>query len=409
MPKPKRIVVSGSTKKGRRQQKKAVVLSFKRARAPRGMQRSQGRSMADSHRAFNVAIRNPFHPDALGARVPDSYSYPTVCYHINATMQCTPSAGNFEVILLPSPCFTYIVGTGSISGLPSYNQNSFAGYATSPTALAQFLLNWRIVAWGVRIILKDTQTNIKGRVYSATIPLQRSGASYTVYNGSASTNALALSTFATGYPVGTAAPGLIQALSTCQMFSLQDVLEAGTRCVAVSPSHVTQYEFRSSQDQPVYATSVGAGDVITSVPGATAASFHDPVSLAGGAGLVVFASGMETGNVFDLDIVYHLEGTPDPQTVTGTLGGTTIAPSAQDTVVGSTATTEKELARARNSGQSDFFRTQADNLSTRAYQYVRSAAASTVRDTLPSAGRTLLRSGLQMYLEKQRNDRQRLR
>lgn len=356
---------------------------------PKIMVMSMPRSISESQAAYRVAIRNPFSPAAIGARVPDSYSYPTVCYHINATLQCTPVSGNFEIMLLPSPCFSYIVGAGTYSGLPAFSANTTAGYTVSPTIMATYLTTFRVVAWGVRIILKDTQTNTKGRFYCATVPTPRSGVTWGILNANSAGGQVNISSGTVGYVVGTATPAGVQSLSSCTMFSTQDMLQTGSRAIAVSPSHVSQYEFRGVQDGVTWGT-LGVGDAVAVNSSGVVLTdgMHDPVNLAGGAAVIVFGSGMETGNVFDLDLVYHLEGTPAVQ---NNGAGTTFAPSAQDVVVGDTNTTEKELAKARNSGQSDFFRPTGDSLTTKAFKYVGGA----VQDALPSVGRTLGRAALQ--------------
>lgn len=378
-------------------------------RAPRGPVRTvnvaRPLNLPDSHRAYRVAIRNPFHPDAIGARVPDSYSYPTVCYHINTTFSATPNAqGNLEAVFLPTPTCTAIYGQGALTGGTAFANNSTFLYMVSPQTLYQQMTSFRVVAWGLRIILKDTQTNTRGRFYAAVIPTPRSGATWPFYNNITAISIPVISQNVVGYAVGGTVPTAVQSLASCTMFSAQDMIESGSRVISVSPSHCSQYEFRGLYDNgtSTWNANTSAFDAggMTNVGVGTNGSFHDPVSLAGGAACILYASGLEDGNVFDVDVVYHLEGTPNVLSISGSTT-TTIAPSSQDVVVGSTQTVERELAAARNSGQSDRFRPDP-GIGTRAFQYVRSAGDMAYSAVTSNTGRRVLAGGLNMYLQSRR-------
>jgi len=363
-----------------------------------------------------MAIRDPFHERALGCRVPDAYSFPTVCYSLKSTISIiAPAGGTVELAFLPSPCFSVISATvPAISGgFVPFAANANAGYLTTPAKIAQFMTNFRIVAWGIRVVLKDTQTLSKGRFYVAMIPAQRSGATAAFYNGSAAASVPAFAANTIGYALGTNGTA-IQGFSTCQSFTVQDVLQTGSRIMSVSPSHAAQYEFRTTVDansvnwNPT-SNPLDAGG-FSNVGAVNFGGYHDPVSLAGGAVILIYASGLETGNVFDIDLVYHLEGTP--VVFAASANDILMTPSAQDVCTGSAVTPERELAQARNQGFSDNLRpAKDDNLSNRAYQYVQNAGKMAADVVQSRAGKAMLKGGLNMFLNKypQYNQRNRLR
>ena len=94
---------------------------------------------------------------------------------------------------------------------------------------------------------------------------------------------------------------------------------------------------QSLADEIVYNT---AGAVVN----ATAGGRKDVSSLRGGRGFVVFATGMPAStNEFDVELVYHLEGTPN---VAGASPAAALIPSSMRPVIGSTSIVERVLAVA---------------------------------------------------------------
>lgn len=309
---------------------------------------------------FKLALSDPFSIGAVGARVVDSYILPTATYHIRSSLKVTTnSSGDAYFALLPSPCFTAVLpsafnGGPIITGLNSFTQNnpnagavSGGHYILSPTTLAATLTEYRTVAWGARILAKDTATSTKGKVYVAMVPTTDNAPSWNTMESVTGTDA-AIGEYTIGMPLS--AINSIVNLPGVRTFSMQDLLRGEVSLNAV-PTNASFYQFKGTCDRS--STTWNTGQVLadegvfnhtTGLVNATAGGRKDIASLRGGRALVFYATGMPAStNEFDVEVVFHVEGTPNVASagVTGAL-----MPSSMRSTAGSTHIVESAISAA---------------------------------------------------------------
>lgn len=314
---------------------------------------------------FRLALRDPFAAGAVGARVVDSFTLPTATYHVRGSVKVTTnSSGDAFFALLPSPCLTFIepaanFGGPTISGLVSFSQNGYgpttpgAAYILSPTQLAYSLTEYRTVSWGVRIIAKDTATSTKGKVYVAMVPTTENAPSWNTFETVTGT-ADAIGEYTIGMSVNSI--NSVVNLPGVKTFSMQDLLR-GEVMLCGTPTSPSFYQFKGTADRS--AVSWNAGQVLadegvynssTGLVNPTAGGRKDIASLRGGRAMIVFATGMPGNtNELDLEIVFHLEGTPN--VVGAGPGQNALVPSAMRPAFGSTNLVEKIISVASSANE----------------------------------------------------------
>lgn len=329
---------------------------------------------------FQLALKDPFSANAIGARVCDSYTVSTSTYHLRASLSAMSSpAGNFTAIVLPSPCLSLVQAAstlaGSVSGLNPFAQNtqssslSGASYFITPAAMANVLVEYRVVAWGLRFVAKDTATGTKGKVYVASVPTTANAPSYTTFS-TVTADPGSMGLFSAG--LDERFLSTIVNLPGVRCFSMQDLLR-GEVVMNGTPAHSDFYDFRGTVDRVQQAWASGyvvADEVVMNASAgtlvnSTSAGRKDPASLRGGRAFIIYASGLPNStNEFDLEIVYHLEGVPQVNS--------NLVSSSSRATSGSTAIVEKAIAVA--SAASNLFKYVRDPLNQaaamRALQFV---------------------------------------
>lgn len=309
-----------------------------------------------SFAAFRAALHNPFSPLAIGCQVPDMFAFPTVPYHLRTTISTnTSSVGTFGIVLYPSPCLTYTTlttgGTGaSTSGTATFSQNATSGYVVAPDVLSGVLTEYRTVAWGLRIIPKDTAFASKGRYVVATLPCSHNAPSWVTMNNVTALNETVVTQYCCGVAISGANQGYLVNQPTARVFTAQDLLR-GEIAVNGLPLNPSFYDFKGVQqntfipwntgqilaDEAVFTASTGV------LANSTTGGRKDTASLAGGMAVAIVVTGAPPNvNEFDIELIYHLEGTPN----TNAGGNTTFVPSSARPSVGNTNIVEKLLSAA---------------------------------------------------------------
>lgn len=316
--------------------------------------RGNPRRMDSEKQHFYRALVNPFSPEAVGARVCDAFPMPTATYHLRGSLSATTTtAGDFKIVILPSPCLTYILGDGTfgtVTGGTSFTQNPKAGYLATPSTISNILAEYRVVAWGIRLIAKDTAFNAKGKIAIAVVPTTNNAPSWNTCETITATNTTVIAEYCCGLDLsGYSGPNSILGLPGVQVYSAQDLLHGEVRVNGL-PSHVEFYAFKGTADRTNHPWASGiylADEVVTSATSlvnATAAGRKDISSLRGGSAIVIWAAGMPASSQeFDIELVYHLEGVPN----TGSSTGAQLVPSSTKSIFGDTVSVEKLLATAR--------------------------------------------------------------
>jgi hypothetical protein len=319
-------------------------------------------------------LADPFDPRCFGVRVPDSYSLPTITYHVRTTYTITSnSSGVVELAFMPNPMLSFIIGQGTATGVTPFTANTGVAYVAAPSSMFPQLLSYRVVGWGAKLIAKDTAFAEKGRLYSVVIPNTGTQPAFDTLSQETATNTQIISEYLIGYQLGTATPSVLQNYATCQSFSLQDLLAYGSMVNSISPSHSDQFRFRGTADpsslSPWSATNNVFQEGTNTIAGTqiTSSGMIDATNLSGTNTLILYASGLPaSSNEFDVDIIMHIEGTPNLNYNTSPF-----VPSGMDAAPGSTTTLETVLARAKPI--TDVFRAGVrlamNNLGTTAVQF----------------------------------------
>lgn len=306
---------------------------------------------------FRHALQNPFSAMAIGCRVPDSYAIPTSTYHIRNTISCvTGSGGGFACIILPSPCLTFVLSSGTItSSMTAFSQNTNCYYVASPTAVSVALTEYRVVSWGFRIIPKDTAFAAKGKYYLAFSPTTNNAPSWNTMETVTASNLDVIGEYLVGIGAATGNLGQIVNLPSVRSFTAQDLMRREIQ-FAGAPLSSSFYEFKGTTDRtnmPWASGQILADEGVfnhtTGLVNATAGGRKDIASLKGGVGaLLRFTGGPADTNEFDIELIYHLEGTPNVGSATT---GGAIVPSSQRVAMGSTHLVESVMSAIHTAGK----------------------------------------------------------
>ena len=157
--------------------------------------------------SYAAALNAPFSEAALGAQIPDIFSYPTDTKHFRQTFTIqTDASGNWEGVILPSPVFSiaapFQATTLSALGVPvlaktiTGGQSCFSATASVPVTrihtagtgdtpamqvqacvkvdtLNTIYQQYRVVGWGYKMRAISSVNSTSGRVQFASIPAPR--------------------------------------------------------------------------------------------------------------------------------------------------------------------------------------------------------------------------------------------
>jgi len=285
--------------------------------------------------SYASALMRPFSREALGARIPDLYSYPTATYHCQGTVTLSSNAaGIASVALFPDPYCTMIDMTSS-----SVTSSSMAQYGNSPTVYAgstlanmqAVLSNFRVVGGGVKVRNLLPPTTATGRIICATVPMAdvvpgpATLTNTVMLNGVAGSRATGLilgtSTVTTGLPAGIlqfpgAQENTIQNLITGSLDVNFKPITADSAFFR-STNNVTQASsFAGSALVQGYATNLNASTGAVGSAGDTFAS-TEPT---GYDCILLRFEGLPPSTVCaDLQYILHYEGTPALLSASGSL------------------------------------------------------------------------------------------
>jgi hypothetical protein len=269
---------------------------------------------------YYLALTDPFHPGAVGAKVPDQYSCPTAVQTVRASFTITVnSSGNAGVCVFPNPVTSVACFNGACSDFSTitWGDNTTttqARWGVDPTTFAAKLDNYRIVGYGIRVTGLSSMTNASGKFILGAYPVTSAWITkdFPVGGTTMTTNAN-LTQFrawnAWGIPTNgsTLSPGLFVNLPGSKVIS---AIEASEKVFGVTPrlSSPDAMNFRDSGDNY-------AGTDL--YPGATTGGDSDYLEMRGfEACYVYYTGGVASTSTMDLEIVYHLEGKPNLNTGT---------------------------------------------------------------------------------------------
>jgi hypothetical protein len=316
---------------------------------------------------FVMALKRPFDPSTEGCRVPDPWSFPTTTYHLHQTLTMGNSSTNAPLsgLFLPSPLVSTIdlslaasgsslgfafatssqtqitTGTGGLTGLVTG--------ASTETALSGLMSSYRVVSWGIRLSNLIPELSAAGRVIVAYIPINPRTPGPSVLSSSANQPTPSnIPPIFINMPASVADSSTVLELPTAQEFSFQDLLSGNIEIPGVytNPSFFT---FRNSFENTNWNGGEGLGDqIVDKVATGTIGSYGSSPSadMTGGVGIIVYIEGVPTGltSVLQVEVIYHLEGTPQIGSNTATVP---IPSSSSSLLVGPPTALESALTMHR--------------------------------------------------------------
>jgi hypothetical protein len=247
--------------------------------------------------------------------------------------------------------------------MSAFGNNDTVSYVVSPSTLGTHLSEYRVVAWGFRMIAKDTAFASKGKVYIAPVPTTNNAPSWNTF-ATVSGTAAAIGEYTIGIDADYVYNAIVGMPGT-RVFSMQDLLRGEVQASGV-PCDATFYTFKGTTDRSQ--TPWNTGQVLadegvfnntTGLVNATAGGRKDVASLRGGRAFLLVATGLPTsGQEFDIEIIYHLEGTPN---MTGTVSATALIPSSTRNTNGASWLVEKAISVAARAGSVVRFITDPTN------------------------------------------------
>lgn len=268
--------------------------------------------------AYKAALSRPFSLASQGARVPDMYSVPTTTRHITRKLTLSSNAsGECDLVVLPTAYLHAVSPRGSVVGGSNWITLDGATLVngcilTLPSAMASQLTNYRIVGYGVKVIGIASMTSNAGSLTIATVPAEGSlNLTSSIGNQSANSNN-AFHTVAntlTAYGIPNASNVVaVSALPTLPNSVESSCVNVSERPITVTPKLCSPnaFTFKNTSD-------IGPGFTLQNQTSAVSISVGNSsyLSFGGFESVVIAATGCPAStSMFDIEIVYHLEGTP---------------------------------------------------------------------------------------------------
>lgn len=275
---------------------------------------------------YKLALANPFHDDAVGARVPDMYSYPTATYHAEGTfMVKTNASGVGSVTILPHPFLSLIDMTGSTVNTPNGMFTYGAGdyYAAAKQSnLAGQLTNFRTVGMGIEIRNVSPPTSATGDVIIAKVPISGQLAGPTALGSL--TDVQSMCKVVLGLDPGSTTVGWtsdILELPDSDETSIQNLIGNALQ-VNCKPINSDAFIMRATNNDAVVAAAnnLASGVVVNNsgVPNYIDALVSELFN--GWDAILITTQGAPVSqNVLEVKYIYHFEGTPALPSGAGTV------------------------------------------------------------------------------------------
>lgn len=278
---------------------------------------------------FFKALTDPFAPSSMGCQVPDPFPFPTNTYHVHQTTVLGSSAGfsNGAVMFCPNPLLSMVDLTfvNSLVGTKKAVQNTpmtaVSAAATAPghgfyQATSQVSLNnvystYRVVSWGIKISNLQPQLAATGRLMMAYFPAGDTVP--TLGDISAALTAGIVSPIVGINSLSLESSVILNAPTAVEL-TVGDFLHGDVQLSGLISS-LSFFQFKSTllAGQSVIGNSIGDDLTINSGGGVTSVQYKDATRMPGGACIVLYWEGLPAGttNAFQVETIYHLEGTPN--------------------------------------------------------------------------------------------------
>lgn len=351
-------------KKGKQQPKKKPIKITVVSSAPKQKKKSQKKKgtvtvsrMPESVKSYMTSRMHPFHPDALGVRCPDPYRMPTVAYHLNTTLTISSDAnGNFALVLLPSPLLSVIdpgwagVGAATTAMTTATNAGGMNNYGNGMFGLSNRSLlqglgpSYRVVSWGYCINNIQAQMTGIGTTYMCIQPCTQFGLDLGILQ-SVVLNATGLTNIMNNYGIttNTLTPAN-QGMPLSATINTNDLFNEDYYITPPIYDQAAFYQFKDTyyvgalnatqamSTQLAYTVSTGA-----LVGGGSSVSGN----CSGGCSVSMFGTGYPASTkVIEVNIIMHLELTPNTSSQTTSTGIVPTAVAMSSTSIGTTQLVE---------------------------------------------------------------------
>jgi len=273
---------------------------------------------------YALALRNPFHPGAKGARVPDMWAAPTVTYQVEGSFSVASDASNAVCLLLTAnPLLTVVdmlsTTGGDITpvGMSKYTNSQSVYAAANSAAINGVLASFRVVAAGYRVRNLTAPTSATGKLAIAPVPSMGFAPGPNILTAQAWSNvdiSSILSNFKPAATSGaTAGFGMqIIALPDGEEVTQQDLIENELR-FSSKPLTPAAFDFHSGSTTVLNSASsfdFGADSADHSTQVVKSVDAYSSINFAGWQNLLMQGTGFPSGTVLEVNYIIHLEGTP---------------------------------------------------------------------------------------------------
>nr|UJQ92735.1 MAG: hypothetical protein [Narnaviridae sp.] len=330
----------------------------------------QSRPNASQSQMFYDALTCPFDPNVLGVQVPDPFPFPTQVYHVHQTTvigaNTSTNPGQGCISFLPNPCLSMIDLT-QINNLTATFKNvkntPFTAYtptnsnapgnaiygAVTPGALADVFADYRLVSWGIKISNLQPELSATGRIIIAQIPLGDTVPSYPTLQSSLSGKCVE-SIY--GMDPAFLATSNILELPTGFQVTVQDLLHGDIE-IGGMYSNADFWDFKTTKVIGDMGTSQSTGQIFSGDDTAFSntgtiwtVGYKDLTRCRSGSAIVIYFEGMpskDVENYFQVETIYHLEGTPN---FSSTNNNALVSSTARKAAVGTTQNIEQVMTKA---------------------------------------------------------------
>lgn len=301
--------VSAATKQGSMRTTGGQDVQISGRTLRRLVTQAKASSSSEDVAQYEAALMNPFSEMALGARVPDSYAFPSEVRHVKMAFTVAPSSGNADFAVFPHPLYSLVSGVGVIAGgintLRTVTNLTQRAVVSDAKMVAAFN-NYRLVGGGIRIKFSNSYNSATGRLFiavqpsPANLPIVSAGATNTdIYR-------------ACDLPFETISAGVIGLPTSILSFPYSmeipcsELIGNGIEI----PFRVSSAEFADWRETDLNANK---GPSLVTTTGST---LNDTVPesycMSGGWSSILVRGTNLSGStpVLDVEVIYHLEGTP---------------------------------------------------------------------------------------------------
>lgn len=281
--------------------------------------RRSTRGSAPDASKFALVCANPFAESAIGARVPDEFSQPTVAMHSRFSATVSSSAGGTgSFIVYPSPVASFYApagntvvwgGTGNFAGATRMYRGVPNGQMTAN------LTDFRVVGFGVRIRNLQPPGTATGMIEIAQVSCSRHMPNEGILQAYGPTDDYLVKA-TTGLISSSGALTSLLSLPEADEYAVQELMANDIMCIGKTTGPAWK-ALKVTQIDAAYNATMAAvdyGELFDTTTGALkllTPDYADSTSVEGRTCVAIRLRGFPASTIaLDMEIIYHLEGTP---------------------------------------------------------------------------------------------------